>query len=421
MTPRIWAGIIIFAALAADGPAKVGPYTGSVVSAQSRAADWTQWRGPNRDGAAGSFTAPKAWPEQLTRKWKVDVGLGYATPVLVGDRIYMYSRRGDDEVMAALEAETGKAIWQTSYPAPYTMNPAAARHEKGPKSTPTFANGKLYTLGMSGIVTAYDAATGKQLWQKPATLPGPLYGTAMSPLVDRGMVIVHVGSHDHGALTAFDANTGAVKWTWTGDGPGYGSPIAADFDGARQVILFTQDNLVGVSEATGELLWKRPFTTDYSQNAITPVLYGKTVIVSGLGKPVAAFTIAKRDKGWTTEDVWQNANVSLYMADAVLAGDAIYGMSQRNSGQFFALDAKTGKTLWTSPPRQATNAAIVSAGDLLFLLKDDAELIVAKASVAGFEPVKRYTVADSATWAQPTIAGNRIFVKDTASLALWTW
>jgi outer membrane protein assembly factor BamB len=243
----------------------------------------------------------------------------------------------------------------------------------------------------------------------------------MSPLVDRGMVIVHVGSHNQGALTAFDANSGAVKWTWTGDGPGYGSPMAADADGTRQVIVFTQENLVGVSELTGELLWKRPFATDYSQNAITPILDGKTVIVSGLGKPVAAFSIVKRNNGWTTEDVWQNANVSLYMANAVLVGNVIYGMSQRNSGQFFALDAKTGKTLWTSPPRQATNAAIVSAGDLLFLLKDDAELIVAKASVAGFEPVKRYTVADSATWAQPTIAGNRIFVKDTSSLALFTW
>jgi outer membrane protein assembly factor BamB len=99
----------------------------------------------------------------------------------------------------------------------------------------------------------------------------------------------------------------------------------------------------------------------------------------------------------------------------------VLGMSHRNSGQFFALDAKTGKTLWTSPPRQATNAAISHAGDLLFLLKDDGELIVAKASAASFEPVKRYTVADSATWAAPTIAGNRIFIKDTSSLALYTW
>jgi outer membrane protein assembly factor BamB len=393
----------------------------SAVGGQSRPADWPQWRGPNRDGAVASFVEPKAWPEQLTRKWKVDVGIGYATPILIGNRIFVYSRRDDDETLTALEAETGKAIWQSKYPAPYTMHPAAVRHEKGPKSTPTFANGKLYTLGMSGIVTAFDAATGKQLWQKPASVPGPLYGTAMSPLVDRGLVIVHVGSHNQGALTAFDANTGAVKWSWTGDGPAYGSPIAADFDGTRQVIVFTQQNLVGVAAASGELLWKRPFTTPSTQNTITPILYGKTLIVSGLGNAVTAFTVIKRGNEWVTENVWQNADVAMYMANAVLAGDAIYGMSQRNSGQFFCLDAKTGKTLWTSAPRQATNAAIVRAGGVLFLLKDDAELIVAKASASAFEPVKRYTVADSATWAEPVISGNRVFVKDHDSVALWSW
>lgn len=393
----------------------------AVTSAQTGSADWPQWRGPNRDGAAGSFTAPKSWPDQLTKKWRVDVGLGYATPILIGNRLYMYSRRGDNEVLAALDADTGKEIWQSSYAAPFTMNPAAARHEKGPKATPTFANGKLYTLGMSGIVTAFNAADGKQLWQKPAPPVAPLYHTSMSPLVDRGLVIVHVGGHNQGALTAFDANTGDVRWAWNGDGPAYGSPIAADFSGTRQVIVFTQENLVGVSAATGELLWKRPFSTRATQNTITPILYGPTVIVSGLDKGVTAFRVLKRGAQWAIEDVWDNQEVSLYMTNGVVVRDTLFGMSHKNSGQFFGLDVKTGKTLWTSPPRQATNAAIARAGDLLFMVKDDAELIVARASAAGFEPVKRYTVADSATWAQPTIAGNRMFVKDTTGLALWTW
>jgi outer membrane protein assembly factor BamB len=393
----------------------------AIASAQSGSGDWPQWRGPNRDGAIASFTSPGAWPDQLTRKWKVDVGLGYSTPILVGGRVYMFSRKDDNEVLAALDAATGRTIWQISYAAPFTVNPAAARHEKGPKSTPTFAGGKLYTLGMSGIVSAFNAADGKQLWQKPAPPVGPLYHTAMSPLVDRGMVIVHVGGHNQGALTAFDPNTGSVKWAWNGDGPSYGSPIVAELGGTRQVIVFTQENLVGVSEASGELLWKRPFTTRSTQNTITPILYGDTVIVSGLDKGVTAFRVVKRENQWTTENVWDNQEVSLYMTNAVIARDMLFGMSHRNSGQFFALDAKTGKTLWTSPPRQATNAAISRAGDLLFLLKDDGELIVAKASATSFEPVKRYTVAESATWAAPTIAGNRIFIKDTSSLALYTW
>jgi len=148
---------------------------------------------------------------------------------------------------------------------------------------------------------------------------------------------------------------------------------------------------------------------------------GDTVIVSGLEKPVTALRIVNSGGRWTTENVWENPGVSLYMTNAVVAGDALFGMSHRNSGQFFWLDAKSGKTLWTSAPRQAGNAAIVRAGNLLFVLKDDAELLIGRANPSGFDPIKRYTVADSATWAMPVIVDNRIFVKDTTNLALWTW
>jgi outer membrane protein assembly factor BamB len=392
-----------------------------LVSGQARTTDWPQWRGPNRDGVVASFTEPKTWPDQLTRKWRAEVGLGYATPILVGNRVYMFARRDENEVMAALDADTGKEIWQTGYAASFTVNRVAARHNKGPKATPTFAGGKLFTLGMTGIVTAFNAADGKQLWQTAAPPVAPLYHTSMSPLVDRGLVIVHVGGHNDGALTAFDANSGAVKWKWTGDGPSYASPIAADVEGTRQVIVFTQENLVGVSAANGELLWKRPFSTPSTQNTITPILYGPTVIVSGLGKGVTAFRIVKRGPQWTTEDVWDNQDVSLYMTNGVMIGDTLVGLSHKNSGQFFGLDAKTGKTLWQGAPRQATNAAIVRAGTVMFLLKDDGELIVARPDAAGMNPVKTYSVADSATWAQPTVAGNRIFVKDNTGLSLWTW
>jgi outer membrane protein assembly factor BamB len=242
----------------------------------------------------------------------------------------------------------------------------------------------------------------------------------MSTLVDRGVVIAHVGGHNQGSLNAYDAATGAVKWHWDGDGPGYGSPMAADVDGTRQVIVFTQDNLVGVSAATGELLWKRPFSTRATQNTITPILYNNTVIVSGLDKGVTAFKIVKQGNRWNTENVWENTDIALYMTNGVIVNDMLVGLSHRNSGQFFALDARTGKTVWTSAPRQATNAAISRAGNILFMLKDDAELIVARSGPKGLDTLRTYTVADSATWAQPTVSGNRIFVKDVASLALWT-
>lgn len=401
--------------------AAIGMAAAVSLSAQTRSTDWTQWRGPNRDGAIVSFTAPATWPETLTRKWKTDVGLGYASPILVGNRVFIFSRRGDEEVLAALDAPTGKELWTARYAAPFTVNSAAGRHEKGPKSTPTFASGSIYTLGMTGVVSAFSAADGKRLWQTAPPPVSPLYHTAMSPLVDRGLVIVHVGGHNQGALTAFDPATGAVKWRWTGDGPSYSSPIAVELGGVRQVIVLSQENVIGVAEATGELLWKRPFSTEYTQNVVTPIVYGDLVIISGLEKGVTAFRPFKRGAQWTTDNVWETRDVALYMTNAVIARDRLFGLSHRNSGQFFALDAKTGKTIWTSPPRQASNAAILYAGDVLFMLKDDAELIVADAKADGFAPLKRYSVADSATWAQPTIVGNRMFVKDTNALALWTW
>ena len=118
----------------------------------------------------------------------------------------------------------------------------------------------------------------------------------MSPLVDRGLVIVHVGGHNDGALTAFDARTGEVKWSWTGDGPAYGSPIVVELGGTRQVITMTQENLVGVSAATGALLWKRPYSVRATRNAVTPIVHNQIVIVSGLGMPVTGFRVIERGR-----------------------------------------------------------------------------------------------------------------------------
>lgn len=393
----------------------------AALAAQTRSDNWPQWRGPNRDGVVADFAEPKVWPESLTQKWKVPVGLGYATPLLVGGRVYMFSRVDGNETLQALDAATGKVIWQSAYSAPFRINPAAARHGEGPKSTPTFSNGKLYTLGMTGIVSAFDAQTGKQLWQTSAPSAQPLYHTAQSPLVDRGLVIVHVGGHNQGALTAFDANTGAVKWSWNGDGPSYASPVAVEVNGTRQIVVFSQENLVGVDATTGALLWRRPFSTRATQNTITPVVYGQTLIISGLEKPVTAIRLVKNGTEWAAEDVWNNTDVSLYMSNAVLVGNSLCGMSNRNSGQFFCLDAKSGRTEWLSPPRQGTNAAVLSAGRVWFALTDAAEMLVMRGDATAFEPIRRYTVADAATWAQPTIAGNRVFVKDVSTLALWEW
>jgi outer membrane protein assembly factor BamB len=387
----------------------------ATLAAQQSPRDYPQWRGRDRDGSASAFVEPKAWADQLTRRWKVEVGNGYATPIVVGNSVFAFTRRDGDEVMAALDAATGKELWKTAYPAPYTLISAAAAHGMGPKATPLFYNGKLYSVGNSGIVSAFEAATGRLAWQKPAPSNQETYGASVSPVADGDVVIVHAG--DAGKLTALDAHTGDVRWHWDGDAPAYASPIIVDLGGIRQVVSVTDRYVVGLSRTDGTLLWQRPSPRLMH---ISPVLYEDSIIVSARRDGLTAFRPINRDGAWTTEIVWETNEVSIFLSNPVLIDDLVFGLSERASGQFFVLGPRTGKVLWLGQPRQATNTAVAKAGRLLFLLNDSGELIVARGSRSGLEFIKRYVVSSSATWAQPAISGNRVFVKDVSSLALWT-
>jgi outer membrane protein assembly factor BamB len=150
-----------------------------------------------------------------------------------------------------------------------------------------------------------------------------------------------------------------------------------------------------------------------------PIVYGDAILV-GAGNGLMAFRPSQRHGVWITEALWQTSEIAFYLSNPVVVGDTLFGFSQRSRGQYFAVEAKTGKVLWLGPPRQASNTAVVKASELLFLLNDNAELIVARASQTAFEPLKRYIVAESATWAQPALSGNRIFIKDVNSVTLWT-
>lgn len=389
--------------------------TGAAMVGQESPQDYPQWRGHHRDGAASAFSKPASWPEHLELRWKTEVGEGYATPIVVGDAVYAFSRVNGKEGITALDAGTGKTIWRTDYPVAFEPYEGAVDHGEGPKATPLFHNGKLYTLGIAGTISSFDASSGKLVWQKPATLTEPDVGVAASPIGDRDLVIVHSDGYD--ALTAFEVDTGAVKWTVKNQFR-YASPIIADLGGTRQLVAVAQESILGISVADGRVLWEHPWKGPDVQ-AITPVLYRDTVIVSGLNRGVTAIRPVRRADQWVVDVVWQTKEVSMFLSNPVIVGDTLHGLSHRNSGQFFALDASTGQVLWLDRPRRATNSALVKADDLVFLLNDDAELIVARSSRTGFQPLKSYRVADSATWAQPAISGKRIFIKDVSSLALW--
>jgi len=391
----------------------------------SVAADWPQWRGPNRDALVTDAALPSAWPKTLKEEWRVTVGLGHSSPVMSNGRLYVFARQGEDEVLLSLDAATGKEIWRSSQPVAYEPHEAAKGHGKGPKSTPVVSGGSVCTFGISGTISCHDTRTGKLKWRRefsklyPRT--SPLFGTAMSPVVDNGLLIAHVGGHDKGALTAFDVESGEVKWANDADGPAYASPIIVTLAGVRQVVTFMQKDVVGIDAATGKSLWKIPAKSQYDENAVTAVSYKDMVVFSREGQGLTAIRLAKERAALVPQEVWNNKENQLYMNTPVLLGNTLYGLSARQKGQFFAIDADTGKTIWQSPGRMGENAAILNlGGHALLMLTNEANLIVQPAASKAYAPLVQYSVATSPTWAHPLVFGRRIIIKDESSLISWS-
>jgi outer membrane protein assembly factor BamB len=393
--------------------------------AAPRAQDWNQWRGPSRSGVTAAFQAPATWPDKPRKVWESTVGSGHSSPVVSGTRAFVFTRVGEDEVVTAVDLQTGKQIWQQRYRATYQVNPAAESHGKGPKSTPVVDGGRLFTLGISGTLSAFDAATGKPLWRKTFDrefdASSPDFGVAMSPLVDDGNVFVHAGGNKSGALMALDGATGTVKWQWKGEGPAYASPVIASFGNSRQVVTESRAHLVGLSAATGAILWSVPFTTAYDQNIVTPIISGDLVLYSGIDQPLTALRIRESAGKWTAERAWHADSVPMYMSSAVLSGGSVFGLTHRNKGQFFALDPRSGKVLWTTRGREGENAALIAVGELLMATTTEGELVIARRDPAKFDPIKRYTVAESPVWAHPVPAGRGVLIKDAEKLAYWVF
>ena len=387
------------------------------------AADWPQWRGPERDGRAPGFQAPAAWPDSLRREWRTEVGEGHAGPVVVGDRVYVHARLDDLETLSCLSLSTGEVLWRETNPAPYEMHPAARGHGKGPKSTPAGSGGRIFTLGITGILSCRDAASGELLWSwnSEGRFPAaaPVFGTATSPLVVGDLVFAHLGGTAGGALLALAADNGAERWRWEGDGPGYASPVVVDAGGQ---VLVTQSErfCLALDAATGQELWRLPFTTPYDQNIVTPVLLGPGVVaLSGLEQGTLAVRLERGEAGLQVRELWHNPQDWLYMASPVVSGGRLFGLTRKYRGRLFCLDARTGARLWEGPGERGDNAVLVDLGSALLVLTTEARLAVVSTSAPEFSLLAEYRVAESPTWAHPALAGDRILVKDKTDLACW--
>lgn len=390
------------------------------------AADWPQWRGPDRDGSVLGDSLPSDLPTALRRLWRVEVGIGHSSPVVVGERVYMLSREGSDEIIRALDLADGREIWRWGEETPYSRNIGALRHGKGPKSTLAATADSVCGLSINGRLTCVDSATGELRWRNDFkdrfARTWPDFGAATSPAIFGDVLIAYVGGIQEGALTAFDLESGAEIWSWDEEGPSYASPVRVTIEGVAQLVTHSRRHVVSVDVASGRLLWKIAFKTSHDQSSVTPISHGSKLIVSGLNGGILALEARPESQGaWLVETLWRNDSVPMHMSSPVVHDGLLFGLTNKRKGQLFCLDVETGEVQWTSAGREGDNASLIVAGDRLVVLTTEAVLTIGPANAEGWSPEASYEVADSATWAHPALVGDKILVKDKTHLTAWSF
>ena len=391
------------------------------LSQLTSAQEWNQWRGPSRNGAVSAANSPQTWPESLREVWRVDVGEGYSSPVVASGRVFINSRRDPDEVVTAINLADGKLLWTQKYPAAFQKNQYAVQMAKGPNSTPLVSGKRLFTLGVTGVLVAWDTETGRELWKrdfsKNIDTTKLFCGTASSPLLVNDHLVVQVGSDIHGGLVlALDPASGSTVWEWRGPGPGYASPVVIDVDSSSQIVAMSQQSIFGLDAKTGKELWTIPFPDEWHENIMTPIWTGSKLIVSGTRQGTHAYALKQTGGKWTPSEVWKNVEVAMYMSSPVYVDGLIYSHSSKRKGQFAAVDAETGVLKWATEGREGEHASLLSTPKHVIFLTNSANLIVAKRGGPNFAVERRYEVAKSSTWAVPVLLGSDILVRDATGL-----
>jgi outer membrane protein assembly factor BamB len=395
-------------------------------AADPSAQEWTQWRGPARDGRIPAAVIPAQWPASVKRGWSVEIGEGYSSPVVSQGRAFVHSRRDPEELVTAIELATGKVAWQQKYTSEFKKNQYATQMAKGPNSTPIVVGSRVITLGVTGILTAWNISDGSIAWREDYSASvdtSKLFcGTSMSPMLEGGSLIVQVGSDVHGGrVLALDPATGKQRWSSKGQGPGYASPVAVTIEGVRQIITMTDSSIIGVNANDGTPLWSIPFPDDWHENIVTPIWTGASLIVSGTRQGTHAYALTRSGNVWQPTQIWRNADVTMYTSSPVFADGVIYGMSNKRRGQFVGIDAATGTVKWSTQGRDGNHASILQSNEHLLLLTDGATLIVAHRSPDGFKEEKRYELGTGATWTLPVLLPGGLLVRDVNNLVRLNW
>ncbi|MEW5977697.1 MAG: PQQ-binding-like beta-propeller repeat protein [Acidobacteriota bacterium] len=397
----------------------------AAVAQEQGSAGWPQWGGPLRNFTSPASGLADSWPETGPRQlWSRALGEGYSAIVVDRDNVYTMYRvparfwqltRFDQEVIVAMDARTGKTVWEDGYDAPLEsgMN---MEHGPGPHATPLISGNRLFTVGVTGKFYCKDKASGKTLWYhdliKEYQAPVRDRGYACSPIAHKQLVILPVGGSGQSVM-AFYQKDGSVAWRRHDFETSPSSPLLINVDGQDQLVVFLGNAIAGMNPENGDLLWSHPHKTDWGLNISLPVWGdGNLLFVTSAYSGGSRMLRLSQEAGKTTvEEVWFNNRMRVHIGNTVRVGDSIYGSSGDFGPAFFcAVDVHTGKIAWQD--RGLSKTSFLYADGKFYLVDEDGNVAVARPTPSGLQVRSKVGLLSSNAWTAPSLAGTTLYLRD---------
>jgi outer membrane protein assembly factor BamB len=391
-------------------------------AATSFAEDWPQWLGPNRDNSSSEKVVPWTAPPKVL--WRQPVGEGNSSPVVANGKVFAHQKvaRMDEEEVTAFDAQTGKILWNHRY----SRAAFKSLYGNGPRATPTVSGNHLYSFGITGVLSCFDVTNGKQIWQVEAIkvfhAPHLVFGASCSPLVDEDKVIVNVGAKG-ASVVAFDKNNGQVIWKSQDDGASYASPIVFGSGKQRQVVFLTGKGLLSLSPEDGHEIWRFPLVDLLLESSTTPVKSGDILVAGSITYGSAGLRLQEKDDTPGVSQLWKNEDLTCYFSTPVFVGSnhlyMVTGtkpLTFKTGATLHCIDAKTGKELWQKPKVGQYHASLLRIGDnKLLMLEDSGSLVLLDPNPKEYRELARATICGP-TWSHPALSNGRLYVRDEKEL-----
>lgn len=378
---------------------------------------WTNFRGPKRDGHYDEVPISTSWPANgPATLWKQPVGVGYASFAIAEGKAYTIEQRRGQEAVTAYDLATGRELWKQAWDGEFTDSTG-----DGPRSTPTWDQGRLYALGATGELRCLDAETGRVIWGKNILTENQAsnlqWAQAASPLIVDDKVIVLPGGGGGKSVVAYNKMTGAPVWKSLDDRQAYVSPMLVELGGRPQIVVVSALRVVGLVPETGALLWSYPWGTDMGINVSQPIVVDKNrfFISSGYGKGAALVELKGSGNTFTANTVWENTNMKNKFNSSVLHNGYVYGLDE---GILVCLDVNTGERKWKEG-RYGYGQVVLASGHLIVTDGTTGDVALVKASPDKYTEVARFSALKGQTWNYPALAGGRLLVRNSNEMAAY--